>query len=338
MALLSTLISTHLLPLARRQEGVRFIVARAEMKQAQLPDEIELQTGSIAGRRVIVRNRREYDNVRNLKAVWPQAGLEEWETPRLVCIIQGSLVLQAGRFVFECPAGTHVYIPAGVPLGWKFPSSLRTGVEAHSEVVNLMLHPQAVQCFITQAQQGRERVDCLENYIFKNLRLARLLQFIFEEADEAREAHRRVGTDLLCAFWEIMAREVREGHYTTPGPIGRPLTEQAEPQGTDFKAELLAYLQQHINQPLSLESVARAMYLSRSQFVRRMQQETGQTFVQFLTDYRMQEAKSLLSDSDWTIAAIAEFLGFRSSNYFQVVFRRANGISPHKFRLRSREE
>jgi AraC-like DNA-binding protein len=338
MALLSTLISTRLLPLARRQEGVRLIVARAEMKQSQLPDEIKLETCSIEGRRAIVRNRREYDNVRNLKAVWPQAGLEEWETPRLICIVQGSLVLQAARFVFECPAGTHLFVPAGVPLGWKFPQREKSREKAHSEVVNLMLHPQAVQCFITRAWEEQEKVECVENYIFKNLRLSRLLQYIIEEADEGRESHQRVGTDLLCAFWEIMAREVREGHYTTPGPVGRPLDAQTELQGTDFQAELLAYLQQHINQPLSLESAARAMYLSRSQFVRRMQRETGKTFVQFLTDYRMQEAKSLLRDSDWTIAAIAEFLGFRSSNYFQVVFRRANGISPHKFRLRSREE
>jgi AraC-like DNA-binding protein len=51
-----------------------------------------------------------------------------------------------------------------------------------------------------------------------------------------------------------------------------------------------------------------------------------------LTDYRIAEAKVLLRDSDWTVNAIAEFLGYSSASYFQKVFRREARQSPSKYR------
>jgi AraC-like DNA-binding protein len=69
-----------------------------------------------------------------------------------------------------------------------------------------------------------------------------------------------------------------------------------------------------------------------------MRQETGKTFVQFLTDYRIAEAKVLLGDSDWTVTTIAGFLGFKSNNYFQTVFRRATGKTPGQYRTDIRKK
>jgi two-component system response regulator YesN len=86
-----------------------------------------------------------------------------------------------------------------------------------------------------------------------------------------------------------------------------------------------------------VDRVARAMYLSRAQFARRMRQETGKSFVEFLNDYRMEEAKVLLQDSDWTVRVIAGFLGFQSSTYFQTVFRRSCGLSPSQYRAKTKK-
>ena len=78
------------------------------------------------------------------------------------------------------------------------------------------------------------------------------------------------------------------------------------------------------------------MHLSRTQFVRRMREETGQTFVEFLTDYRIKEAKTLLRESDWTISAIAGFLGFKTPSYFRTVFLRQTGQTASAYRIQNR--
>lgn len=120
-----------------------------------------------------------------------------------------------------------------------------------------------------------------------------------------------IASDSLTTFWEILQRDVEEELYINPGPLRRSVPARENRAG--FEAELLKYIQSHLNQPLTLENTARGLYLSRTQFVRKMRQEVGKTFVQFLTDYRIAEAKALLHDSDWTINAIAGFLGFNSS-------------------------
>lgn len=156
---------------------------------------------------------------------------------------------------------------------------------------------------------------------------------LVEELTEGREDNERIGRDLLSAFWMALQRELREGHYTNPGPFGRPEVLQTKRDDTsDFKTELLYYVQTHLNQPLTLERAARGMYLSSAQFARRMRQETGKSFVQFLTDYRIEEAKVLLRDSNWTVTAMADFLGFTTPSYFQIVFKRHTGKTPTQYR------
>lgn len=55
--------------------------------------------------------------------------------------------------------------------------------------------------------------------------------------------------------------------------------------------------------------------------------------IRYLNNYRIQCAKKLLIDSNFTIANIAESIGFINPNYFCRAFKRHNnGISPSEFR------
>jgi AraC-like DNA-binding protein len=133
----------------------------------------------------------------------------------------------------------------------------------------------------------------------------------------------------------MLQREITAGHYLLPGP--RVVQETSNTSGTDFLAELNKYVLGHLHEQLTLESVARRMHSSRAQFARDIRQQTGQTFITYLTERRLEEAQILLRESEWTAIAISEFVGFKSSTYFHRLFLEKMGMTPGEFRIKSRK-
>lgn len=61
-------------------------------------------------------------------------------------------------------------------------------------------------------------------------------------------------------------------------------------------------------------------------------QETGQRLVEYVNCFRIKEAKSLLLESDLSVADIAEMVGFSSENYFCSVMKKYEGKTPETLR------
>lgn len=334
MSLLSGFLQTTL----NSNASQHIVVARPKMSPALMPEGVRLTPCKVHGPRVIVKNRRDYGNVRGFRAHWPEIGLQEWENHRMVYVMSGHIDFQIYKYVISGDRGFCLFVPPGTPIGRVQPPEAHHVANNSCDLFTAMLHPHAVQCFITHSEAGESRAEFRENYLFKNYRLVQLFHFLMEEMIEAESRYERIGADLLSAFWQTLTRDTEAERYINPGPVGRPIDWQNDIDDcVDFKTELLHYIQIHLNQSLTVDRVARAMYLSRAQFARRVRQETGKSFVEFLTDYRMEEAKVLLRDSDWTIRTIAGFLGFQSSGYFQVVFRRVHGNSPSQYRMKIRK-
>jgi AraC-like DNA-binding protein len=311
----------------------RFIVGGSHLSPAKVPEGVQLTPRKIVGPRVVVKGHRYFENFRGVIARWPESGLEEWTHHKLVYVLAGRLQFQLGHYAIQCGKGYCLVLPPGIPQ--PDASQMYDGVDQFCEYLNVILHPHAVQCFISQAQNGHV-ILCRENYLFQNNRLAVLFRLLMDELIKEEKYSSHIGEDLLAAFWTMLLHETELGRYVTPGPEGRPRTALAENEG--FEASLLHYIQTHLNQNLTLERVAQDLYLSRTQFVRQMRRETGKTFVQYLTEYRLGEAKTLLEDSNWTVSAIAGFLGFKSPTYFQTVFRRATGQTPSQYRAEKRRK
>ena len=54
--------------------------------------------------------------------------------------------------------------------------------------------------------------------------------------------------------------------------------------------------------------------------------------LEYIAERRMAEAKSLLVNSDMPIGDIGKKVGYSDRNYFGIVFRRAEGVSPGEYR------
>ncbi|MDQ0285809.1 YesN/AraC family two-component response regulator [Desulfofundulus luciae] len=68
---------------------------------------------------------------------------------------------------------------------------------------------------------------------------------------------------------------------------------------------------------------------------RLFKQRTGQSFIDYLTEVRLNEAKALLLAGEKTIDQIASAVGFNNS-YFTAVFKKREGVTPSEFRQRRR--
>jgi AraC-like DNA-binding protein/mannose-6-phosphate isomerase-like protein (cupin superfamily) len=99
---------------------------------------------------------------------------------------------------------------------------------------------------------------------------------------------------------------------------------------------IIKYIELHYHEELTIDRLAKELYLSKYYISHIFQQVTGQTFQTFLLLKRINEAKRLLLKTNLSVLHIANQVGFASPAYFSSVFKQYNGMSPLKFRKQSK--
>ncbi len=84
--------------------------------------------------------------------------------------------------------------------------------------------------------------------------------------------------------------------------------------------------------PVSVEDIAAAADVSRTTLFRVFKSELNTTPVDYLTAYRIAQAKTLLLETDLSITAVARSTGYEDNLYFSRVFRKITGITPTEYR------
>ncbi|WP_217593836.1 response regulator [Cohnella sp. GbtcB17] len=82
---------------------------------------------------------------------------------------------------------------------------------------------------------------------------------------------------------------------------------------------------------LSLETVAEHLQISAVHLRTTFKKETGISLLDFTTEYRMEIAKQLLLKEDLKIYEVSEQVGYRTSQYFSQVFKKATGLHPKDY-------
>lgn len=95
----------------------------------------------------------------------------------------------------------------------------------------------------------------------------------------------------------------------------------------------LQYIDSHYGmEKLSVQEVADVTGFSVNHFSRIFKKETGDTFVNYLTGYRIQKACELLAGTDKKIYEIAEEVGYSTPQYFSQVFIKYKKMTPLEYR------
>lgn len=95
----------------------------------------------------------------------------------------------------------------------------------------------------------------------------------------------------------------------------------------------IGYMKKHFSDhDIDLRTVARVANISATYFSGVFSQQMGKTFVEYLTELRMQYARELLRCTDKSSGEIAYEVGYKDSHYFSFLFKKVNGCSPRAYR------
>lgn len=86
------------------------------------------------------------------------------------------------------------------------------------------------------------------------------------------------------------------------------------------------------NEDMSLQLVASNVNVSSNHFSAIFRKETGETFIDYLTRVRMENAKELLTCTSMKTSEIGFEVGYRDPHYFSYIFKKTIGMSPKEYR------
>lgn len=101
----------------------------------------------------------------------------------------------------------------------------------------------------------------------------------------------------------------------------------------DIIEKVKRYIEQNYSQEeLSLNEVASHVNFSPNHLSMIFSQETGQSFIKYLTDYRMNIAKELLRCTSKRSSIISVEVGYKDPHYFSYLFKKTQGMTPTQYR------
>lgn len=126
--------------------------------------------------------------------------------------------------------------------------------------------------------------------------------------------------DLCFSLKEIVERFVQA--------ISLPGAAQAHP----VVRRAVQYITDHFDQPLSIQSLADELEVSPSYFSALFSKCMGIGFHEYLTRFRVEEARQLLTATQYPINEIAVTVGYADQSSFTKAFKRVTGITPYQLR------
>jgi transcriptional regulator GlxA family with amidase domain len=103
-----------------------------------------------------------------------------------------------------------------------------------------------------------------------------------------------------------------------------------------FVGRALALLHAAPDEPWTVEELGRRVGLSRSTLHERFAKLIGQAPMQYLAQWRIQAGATLLRDTTFTVAAVAQQVGYESEASFARAFKRLMGQPPALWRRQAR--
>ena len=97
---------------------------------------------------------------------------------------------------------------------------------------------------------------------------------------------------------------------------------------------MLDYIRQNYQNSICLDDliIQANSNVSKRHFISFFQQYTGYTPIDYLNNFRIERAKTLLTSTNMQISTISQEVGFQDEFYFSRMFKKRVGIAPSKYR------
>ena len=257
----------------------------------------------------------------------PSAVAHNHEFCEIVVILNGKGVHECNRNYSPITVGDVLFIPPGIAHGYDKTEAL--------ELINILYLPSRLGISGLDIASSEFYGMIINNKIPAERNLA--VPIVHLDADELSETRRlcrilekehdgcAYGHEFACQafFMELMLVFVRSYERC----------KSRKPASTQNRiGNVIAYLNRHYAEKISLESLAGKAGMSQRNMIRLFEIATGTTPVNYLLHLRIYQATILLRTTALNISQIAEKCGFNDSNYFTRQFHRLTCKPPSSFR------
>lgn len=226
--------------------------------------------------------------------------------------------------------GSVTFSPSDEPNEW-----VRGGV---CEVLHIYIDPSLIQRYAAEnlASSAPPEIDPM--FAVHDPWLRGYFMMLQSELEAFGGDHKNLDGLLLTQSMELLIRHLVRWHSSVSQNGRRRALAAAAPPSLAPRhlARVLAYIDANIGGDIALGDLARLVGVSRDHFIRSFRAATQQTPYACLVERRLARAVDALSHSTMSVARIAREAGFKSAPGFSNAFKKHYGISPSRFRTRSR--
>ncbi len=148
---------------------------------------------------------------------------------------------------------------------------------------------------------------------------------------------------LFQRIFSLLSRGTAESYLTTASAAAelilssiylgnRSSSDRTHAAGSHEVEDLIAYIQDHLEERITLEHLCSRSHLSVSRISQLFREMTGHAPIEFVQHQRVQRACYYLDATTEPIGYIAEQVGFEDQFYFSRVFRKVTGMPPREYR------
>lgn len=98
-----------------------------------------------------------------------------------------------------------------------------------------------------------------------------------------------------------------------------------------YVAYIQEYVSKHYGEDIYFSQLAKEMNISKNYLSNVFKKETGTSFINYLTGFRIEKAKELLRTNVYLICEVTELVGYNDSAYFSRIFKQVEGCSPLEY-------
>ncbi|MDY3917419.1 MAG: response regulator transcription factor [Candidatus Limivivens sp.] len=188
----------------------------------------------------------------------------------------------------------------------------------------------AVQLVRAMYEKMKEEKAIYQQFYSQSMRiLIELYNIAVENGEEFQEELRRLFAGLSNYKTADSLMELVIGWIQR---VTQSATRKKGNKNKDLIAQVLTYVDRHIQEEITLQSVADAVHLSKNYLCSIFKKERGETFFNYLTSARINKAKELLKNTDFKVYTIAEKVGYTDYAYFAQVFKKSVGVTAVEYR------
>ncbi len=229
----------------------------------------------------------------------------------LVYIEEGSALLSIGSLEYTVQRGDFVYI---------MPSNLHTVIPDTYQTSIFVIN---CKCDLIESVIKRYNGCRPASPVLRAHDVPRDLPYALSAL--AHEENDDIAASWLALVFTMVCSNLRFANIT-------------EGATSDLSSRILAYLGEHYREPLSLETLANAMGVSRFHLSHMFATKFGIGFKEYLNNLRIECAKGLLRSTELPISEICINSGFENQRTFNRVFNENTGISPRDYRYGRSED